>query len=276
MKKCLMLIGILFTHAIAQAAPQKIQMIFLSPPKVAALLELIKKHHSQQFFQKLAESEEIECVPMGDGCFHPQYGYMEKAPYKEKAKASPTAAASAATSAPVAAEAEAQVKTFNSNETSMISCDKNNYFDIFCGKEKPNKVNKAADVEIWFDISSSLKSVDYSKDAGYCSRRSFASKVMETCKDKVRVSVYNTALKEAGEISSVCDYYGTNDENRLLQWMRDSQAKTLLIVTDIDEMSAPMRAFLDEKGAKMIGDGVKPFTALDLESYAKEFSRMCH
>jgi len=146
---------------------------------------------------------------------------------------------------------------------------------FFVGKEKASKISKPVDVEVWFDISSSLKSVDYNKDVGYCSRRTFATHVMEGCKERVRFSVYNTALKEAGELSSVCDSYGTNDEARLLQWMKDSQAKTLLIVTDIDEMSAPMRAFLDEKGAKMIGDGVKPFTALDLESYAKEFSKMC-
>jgi hypothetical protein len=69
--------------------------------------------------------------------------------------------------------------------------------------------------------------------------------------------------------------YGTNDEKKLVQWMKDSQAKLLLIVTDIDEMSRPMRDFLDENGAKFIGDGVKPFTSVNLLDYAKEFTKQC-
>jgi hypothetical protein len=101
------------------------------------------------------------------------------------------------------------------------------------------------------------------------------TKVLEGCKDKVRVSVYNTSLKEVGDFSSVCMAYGTNDEKRLVQWMKDSQTKRLLIVTDIDEMSRVMRDFLDENGAKFIGDGVKPFTSSDLVDYAKDFTKQC-
>jgi hypothetical protein len=155
----------------------------------------------------------------------------------------------------------------------MINCEKGNYFDIFCGQEK--KSGPPAEIELWFDISSSLKTVDYNKEDGFCRRRSFMTKVMESCKDKVQVSVYNTAIKQVGDYSTVCMSYGTNDEKKLLQWMKDSQAKLLLIVTDIDEMSRAMRDFLDENAAKFIGDGVKAFTADDLVDYAKEFTKQC-
>jgi len=38
-------------NTIAQASPQKIELIFLSPPKVAALLEYIKKIKLSIFLQ---------------------------------------------------------------------------------------------------------------------------------------------------------------------------------------------------------------------------------
>jgi hypothetical protein len=270
MKKLFLFFCVSALFSTADAAPQKIEMIFLSPQKVTMLLEQLdklEKKSNLQFSSKYSQSEMENCVPMGEGCFHPQLGFIEKA------QMSPTSPSASPVPAPET-EANVEVKTFNSTETSLVNCDKNNYFDIFCGKEKPRA--RYADVEVWFDVSSSLKSVDYSKDADFCQRRTFISKVMDQCKEKIKVSIYNTSIKEAGELSSVCMSYGTNDEAKLLQWIKGSEAKTLLIVTDIDELSPALRAFLDEKGAKFIGDGVKPFTVADLVDYAKDFSRSCH
>lgn len=261
--KLIIAIAFLISSATAFATPKKIEMIFLSPHKVSQLLKTIENQDSAKLFSLLAQADEDNCVPMGDGCFHPQYGYMEKKPTGKTKAAAPT----------LVKEEEVKLKTFNAIETNMINCDKDNYFDIFCGKEK-NKVANS-EIEIWFDISSSLRAVDYSKDDGFCNRRSFMAKVMEGCKDKVSISVYNTSLKQVGDYSSVCMSYGTNDEKKLVQWMKDSQAKVLLIVTDIDEMSRAMRDFLDENGAKFIGDGVKPFSSYDLVNYASEFSKVC-
>lgn len=250
--------------ALAWATPQKIEMIFLSPTKVSMILEQLDKMDATKMSKYVAQTDMDRCVPMGDGCFHPQYGYIEKKP---DLKADPKAEAERKE------EKEVELKNFNALETNMVNCDKNNYFDIFCGKEKPNA--PPAEIEIWFDVSSSLKTVDYNKDPDHCARRSFVEKVQLTCKSKVNVSIYNTSIKQVGENSSVCLSYGTNDQARLLRWMKDSKAKHLLIVTDIDEMSAEMRSFLDSNGAKMTGDGVKAFTANDLIDYAKEFTKMC-
>ena len=257
---------ILLGSANVMATPQKIEMIFLSPQKVTQLLELIdKKNNTEKLlsFLSQADQELKNCVPMGDGCFDPQLGYIEKKP--DASIKTPAIS--------IPKDPELKLKTFNAVETSMVDCDKGNYFDIYCGKEKAR--GKPSEIEIWFDISSSLKTVDYNKDPDQCSRRAFVTKVMDGCKDKVRASVYNTSLKEVGEFSSVCLAYGTNDESKLLQWMKGSLAKTLVIVTDIDEMSGAMKEFLAQQGAKMIGDGVRPFTATDLENYAKEFVKTC-
>ena len=246
------------------ATPQKIEMIFLSPMKVSMILEQLDIMNASKMSGKYTMLGSSNCVPMGDGCFHPQNGYMEKTP-----STPPTALEITDRNEEKALE----LKNFNALETSLISCDKNNYFDMFCGKERPNVA--PTEIEIWFDISSSLKSVDYNKDPDFCARRTFLENIQKTCKSKVNVSVYNTAIKQIGENSSVCMSYGTNDQSRLLRWMKDSKAKHLLIVTDIDEMSIEMRSFLDINGAKMIGDGVKAFTSNDLIDYEKEFTKMC-
>lgn len=252
--------------SMAFATPKKIEMIFLSPKKISMILELLDKKQNIPMSAHLAQNDEVNCVPMGDGCFNPQLGYIEKKPEvsaDDKAKAQAIAEENK----------KAELKTFNAVETSMVNCDKSNYFDIFCGKERGEV--PPAEIEIWFDISSSLKSVDYTKDGDQCDRRSFMEVVTKNCKSKVRVSVYNTSIKEMGDHSGVCLSYGTNDQKRLLNWMKDSQAKYLLIVTDIDEMSIEMRDFLSSNGAKMTGDGVKAFTSNDLIDYAKDFTKMC-
>jgi hypothetical protein len=246
----------------AFATPQKIEMIFLSPLKVSMLLEQMDRYNKMKMSAHLAQAESERCVPMGDGCFHPQYGYIEK---KETVKTKPNLLDEE--------ERKVELKNFNSLETSLVNCDKNNYFDIFCGKEKANTA--PAEVEVWFAISSSLKTVDYNRDPEQCARRSFMEKVMAVCKGKVNVSVYNTSIKQIGDHSGACLAYGTNDQKRLLGWMKDSRARQLLIVTDIDEMSTEMRNFLESNGAKMTGDGVKAFTSNDLVDYAKEFTKMC-
>ncbi|MGZ3788124.1 MAG: hypothetical protein ACXVLQ_06350 [Bacteriovorax sp.] len=260
-----------------QATPQKIEMIFLAPQKVSALLEIIEKNKTRAYttFAQNDQTYMDNCVPMGDGCFHPQYGYLNRKPVVNSQSAPVEASspvAEAPTTSAVAKDPELQLKTFNAVETSMVNCDKGNYFDIFCGKERAR--GKFAEVEIWFDVSSSLRAADYNKDPNYCNRRTFLTKVMDGCKDRVSASIYNTSLKQIGDLSSVCLSYGGNDEAKILQWIKDSQAKTLLIVTDVDEMSKAMRDFLDSHGAKYIGE-MKPFTSTDLVDYAKDFVKSC-
>lgn len=259
------------------ATPQKIEMIFLSQGKMAQLIQQIDEMQSEKTVSLLAQGEttyQDNCIPMGEGCFHPQYGYLNRKPVISgtTAEAPAVAEKKKEESAPQAQDPEVKLKTFNAVETSMVNCDKGNYFDIFCGKEKAQ--GKFADVEIWFDVSSSFRAIDYNRDPNYCNRRTFLTKMKEACKDKVSAYVFNTSIKQVGDLSGVCLSHGSNDEAKLLQWIKDSQAKTLLIVTDVEEMSKSMREFLDSKGAKYTGE-MKPFTSTDLANYAKEFSKVC-
>lgn len=258
MKK-IILFSLFMQSSLLYATPQKIEMIFLSPNKKAALFQLLDQYKKIKMAAYTAQTDE-KCVPMGDGCFHPQLGYIEKKPEAPRVQVE---------------QAPNEVKTFNSLETSLVNCDKGNHFDIFCGKESDEK-KKFAQTEVWIDTSSSLREVDYGKDGSSCARRTFMNEVQSACKGNVNFSVYNTALKEVGDHSSACLNYGTNDEKRLVKWIKESSAKTLLIVTDIDELSPEMRALLEENGAKMIGDGTTAFTTSNLIEYAKEFSKHCN
>lgn len=262
----------------AFATPQKIEMIFLSQGKMTQLIQQLDEMNSEKVISKLAQGEttyQDNCIPMGEGCFHPQYGYLNRKPVISGT----TAAAPVKKQDEKKEESSAQIqepevklKTFNAVETSMVNCEKGNYFDIFCGKEKGQ--GKFAEIEIWFDVSSSFRAIDYNRDPNYCNRRTFLTKMKEACKDKVSAYVFNTSIKQLGDLSGVCLSHGSNDEAKLLQWIKDSQAKTLLIVTDVEEMSKSMRDFLDSKGAKYTGE-MKPFTSTDLANYAKEFSKVC-
>ncbi len=260
MKKIIISI-MLVISSFAYATPKKIEMIFLSPSKTSALLETIDHLNFYYEIKKVAQAENLEgCQPMGDGCFHPQLGYIEKMP---EVKAKPN----------LIGDEELKLKTINAIETNLINCEKGNYFDIYCGKSKG--YNAVFDTEVWFDTSSSLKTVDYNRDPNNCKRREFLELVAKGCKGKVDFSIYNTSKKQLGEYSSACLAYGTNDEKRLLTWMKDSTSNRLLIITDIDEMSQEMQEFLSVNGAKTIGDGVKAFTADDLVKYATEFIKGC-
>jgi hypothetical protein len=242
-----------------QAAPERLEFIFLSESQATALLHKIDK--PIEHYSSLAENEEEEydCTPMGDGCFHPQLGYIEKKPSKvKKKKVEPF-----------------KLNTINSTEVNMVDCKKGNYFDIFCGKAQKG-MNASAKMEVWFDISSSMRKMDYSKKTDYCERRSLATRVLDGCpKDVVSLSVFNTSIKQVGELSTVCLSHGTNNQKRLMDWIKRSKSKYLLVVTDIDELTTELRDFINKQGAKVYGTDIKDFTSPDLSKFSKNLIKTC-
>ena len=105
--------------AFAMATAQKMEMIFLSPQKVSMILELLDRYEVMKMSANLVQADMANCTPMGDGCFHPQYGYIEKKP--ESMPARPE----------LLEDKKLELKNFNAVETSLVNCDKNNYFDIW-------------------------------------------------------------------------------------------------------------------------------------------------
>ncbi len=259
------------------ATPKKITIYFLSPSKVSSILYekefprlgLISQNANTPaglglIPDKNAAYGEANCTPMGDGCFHPQLGYLE--PKKVPGTFSLEVAKEG--------EEKTDLKTFNSLETSLVDCKKDYYFDIFCGKSN-NKPTWTGELEVWFDVSSSLREVDFSPEKNHCYRRSFLENLQKNCDTKVRFAIYNTNIKELGDHANVCNNYGTNDEKRLIEWIKGSGAKHLVIVTDVDELSRTFRDFLDSEAASFVGDGVKPYTVKNLVDDVDSFAKIC-
>lgn len=247
----------------ALATPKKVVGWYLGEPKTAALEHYI-------FLAKLAENDSpYDCLPMGDGCFHPQLGYLPNKPTvlkesdaqkKEKQKELDT---------------NLKVKTFNSLDTDMVDCDKSYGFDIFCGKEK-KEASRGGDIEIWLDTSSSMKRTDYSSQADYCQRREMISHAFDHCpKNSLSVYVYDTSKKAIGDFSGACVNYGMNDDKRFVQWLKDSDAKKLFFVTDLEEYTPFVRAYLDTINAEVKGVDTTLLTGKDLMKLAEEIVKAC-
>jgi len=243
-----------------QAAPDRLEFIFLSESPVNALLKKINKPLTLYSSIAQNDDDDYDCTPMGDGCFHPQLGYIEKKPSKikkKKIKVNPI-----------------KLKTINSEGVGLVDCKKGNYFDIFCGKS--TSIAASSEMEVWFDISSSMRKMDYSKKSDYCGRRSLATRVLDGCpKGVVSFSVFNTSIKQAGELSTTCESHGSNNPKRLMEWIERSKAKYLLVVTDIDELSIELRDFIHKHGAKVYGTDIKDFRSSELANFSKNIIKTC-
>lgn len=218
--------------------------------------------------KKWTQANPEDCLPMGDGCFHPQFGMIPVEEFegrKKKTDESPY---------DDAVEGATDVKTINAVDTELINCEKENYFDVFCGKSRKSKSNPM--IEIWVDTSTSMKNADYSKDQRYCERRHFVSNMRKTCEGKILFSTFDSTVMELGSDQNLCNYVGINNGERLVDAIKGSNAKYLLIVTDVDEYKDEFREYLDLVGAKLTGiDATKVTSDKLTEIYKSQFQKLC-
>ncbi len=253
----------LFYAARGMASPSKITFIFLSEVTKQVLYDSLKGLDEWEFFRPLANGMPKNCLPMGDGCFHPQYGFvpngeMLKKPILEKKKSS------------------FKLKTINSDQVDLIDCREGRYFDIFCGKS--DKKYTQSDLEIWFDVSTSMRRVDYiKKDNDMCQRKRFALKIQKECTKGVQFRTFNTSLKTISGTSGICEYIGLNSVKNLTKWIDSSKVKELIVITDIDELTTGLQSYLDLISANIIGVGTSPFLVHQLleNKLIKKLSKQC-
>ena len=237
----------LFSH-LCLATPDKVEVWFLSAPKLAFLQQLLPAN----FITSPMLAANDNCVPMGDGCFHPQLGYIgeDKAPkeisdnsYKE--------------------------------EVDLIECEDERYFNLYC-KNYKNK-QRFAKIEVWLDNSSSLRNIDSPDSSGMCKRQVFVDNLRQKCgRDRVAFQVYNTSIKELGDSGAICQHYGLNNSKKLIKWIEASSVKKLYIITDVDEYSTELGAFLESIGATVKGIGVEALTVEELVSNQEIVGSACH
>lgn len=256
MIKILALVLIALMGQVCFAEVKDIHVIFLSRPGVS-IIPFIQPYHSLGIVATNSKEFKEKCVEMGDGCFHPQHGLVVDPEKLEK----------------LGIQKNVEVKTISAQEVDLVDCKKGYYFDMYCGKAK--KAAKPASFELWIDTSSSMRQVDFSLDQAFCERRRLVSKLKDSCKADVDVFIFDTAKKLSGELSSSCLNVGTNNSERLVEWLRASDADHVVIVTDVDEYKAQFREYLDLKGATVEGIGTSPIYASTLFDYHKGLTKLC-
>ncbi len=251
---------LLFISLSALAVPKEIEVWFVSNAKTSYLQEVLNTPNF--LFRPL--TAELQCQEMGEYCFDPQHGLYKKndlngevVETKNILKEGPS------------------IPTAKSVERDLINCESGNYFDIFCGKSKPLQRVKP-NLEVWIDTSSSMKEFDYTDKQGGCYRKSFLKNLDDNCgfNQKVGVMYFDTSLKEAGSIEQSCINQGLNDYKRLMDWILRSEAKKLVVITDLYEFHKEFSDFIEKNNGKLVGDK-DPLTAKQMFELSEELSKSC-
>lgn len=242
------------------AAPKEIEVWFLSNSKTAMLENLLNR--SPYVYR--APTAELQCQEMGDFCFDPQYGLYKKNDVSGEIVETKTIE----TDGP-------SIQAAKSVERELIDCDATNKFDIFCGKAKKQDASNAR-LDLWIDTSSSMREFDFQDKDGSCHRKSLVKELDSACgfNQKVNVMIFDTSIKQAGDMASLCNNQGLNDYKKLIDWIERSTAPKLVIITDIYEFHKEFSDYIESKHGKFRGDK-DPLTAKQMVDLADSLVKSC-
>ena len=86
--------------------------------------------------------------------------------------------------------------------------------------------------------------------------------------------MFDTIIKQAGTIDQLCTNQGLNDYKRLMDWVERSEAKKLVIITDIYELHKEFSDFIESKNGIIRGDK-EPLTAKQMLELADQLAKTC-
>lgn len=248
---------------LVSAAPKELEVWFLTRPKTASLEQWMLPAKAAGVKVALA------CEPMGEFCFDPQVGLYPK---QEVPGSRPVDVSELKLDGDIP-----QLPTAKSLDRSIISCDPNFAFDLFCGEARPEKV-KAEGVafEIWIDTSSSMREMDWADKEGHCHREAFVKRLDGLCgfQQKVSVMMYDVSLREMGTMAAACQSAGQNDTKRLMDWIERATAKKLIVITDVNEYTKEFGDFIESHHGKIRGDRGS-FTAQEIVALADGLKSSC-
>lgn len=237
------------------AMPGSFEIWFISPDRTAN----IKLPQEIKFYQSIAQNNlNLTCQKYGEYCFDPQVGL-----YKEDEKLGYIEVGDEAQNIEKEVDKKNLKAETDKNRTksyidsSVVDCRKGSYFDIFCGKERKNRRVKDVSLEVWIDTSSSLKNIDPTDKTGGCRRRSLAVSLKTMCGNEVDLYAYHTQKSYQSNVDNFCNSYGLNDENRLMRWITESNAKHLVVITDIGEYTSKISDFVRANSGYIRGTEVE-------------------
>lgn len=249
---------LLLWPCLAMAAPQEIEVFFLTPPASAQW---------EQYLSPRLDGIRVAqaCEPVGDYCLDPEIGLYPRTGRAEEKKDTKFEID----------EGLPQLPTATSVDRSLVNCDPKYAFDIFCGKaQAEKKVAEVSGFEVWVDTSSSMRGIDPGDGKGSCQRASFLQSLVAACgKKRPTLKGFDTSIREIDPASS-CVSQGLNDAKRMIEWMEDSKAKKLIFITDVYEYQAELSAYLESKQAKIHGDR-GTFPASKMQDMVVELAKAC-
>ncbi|MFN8369346.1 MAG: hypothetical protein U0T83_01840 [Bacteriovoracaceae bacterium] len=243
-----------FFSSVVLAIPLKTEVWFMSAKTYSqnelneTIKELFKIHHLGMVAESISDEEHKECKPMGDEFFHPQFGMHAHIISGKKFKM-----------VDQELDKSNKVNQLSNTDVDLVKCDKNYYFDLYCGKAQKEKVKGPVNVEVWVDISSSLRAIDPGDNQGGCFRKSFVDRLQSRCNSSESIEVYafDTSKKSIMDNNELCVARGLNDQNRMKEWIADSNAKLLIIITDTGELTRDFLDYIDSVGGKIRGEKPK-------------------
>lgn len=264
MKKTLSLL--LFVSVSAWGYPKHLEVWFLSIDRTSFVEELIPKTQ----FSPLYSRQKLQCQQMGDYCFDPQVGLYKRGEgdkveealdYQQMDKL----------------EEYSDAGQASSIDREFIKCDKDSsFFDVFCGKAKKQKMSKSK-LEIWVDISSTMKQVDFDGFDKMCRRESFLRTINDKCplNKKMKVYMFDESRRELGAFDRVCLNAGLNQVDRIIRDIKTSKAKNLIIITDIFEADEKFINFIEVDAKGLVRGVDKPLYAKDIKKDIDRMYKMC-
>lgn len=251
----------------AWAKPASFEVWFLSIDKAAVFNEFspFKTPKSVSIAQA-----GLQCQPMGEYCFDPQIGLYKK---ENGIKAIDSTVDQAVVDD---ANKYEYMKAGDSVNQNLINCDEENGFNLFCGKSIKGSGATNINLEVWIDVSTTMKQVDFSGFDKKCTRELFLERLNQTCpmNQKMKVYYFNEVRKEAGSFDRACISNGLNNMKRILADIKLSSRKNIVIVTDIFEANQEFISELESMGGVTRGLD-SPIYAKDLLTNLTRIRKMC-
>lgn len=249
---------------VAFATPKQIEVWFLSVDNTTYLDPHFK-------FSKQIAQNNLQCQPMGDYCFDPQVGLYKKGDESETLQEIDQSEV----------DKSEEYKFLDSHkgaDRKKIDCDKDTHFlDVFCGKSKNSNLSKQAKLEVWVDISSTMKQVDFQGFDKQCHREHFLRSLSGSCTKDGQLNIYffEEYRKQAGMLDRVCLSGGLNEMKNIVNDLKRSKAEHVLIITDIFEAQDSFINAIEALGPTKIRGINKPLYASMIKKELSRYRKLC-
>lgn len=263
---------------LAFAEPDQLIVLFLSSVESVSFSERLTPNFefSQEFAQRGLISN---CISFGDKCFHPQKGLIDpkQTDHTSEFYQKGTRDLKYDFSDVESTEDHMGGKGLNSEASSELDCKEEQYFDIYCGKAKKitgKPRRKQAGFEVWIDTSTSMKDSDYQFQKLTCYRKDFADRMRSSCQG-VDIYQYAASRKQVGSTATLCENNNQNSQSSLYKWIKNSNAKTLLIITDASSLDMEFQSVIDSVNGQVYGIEDRMIGGKHLKEYISKFKKYC-